>query len=31
MLKHLKKAGDWVLEIAKDVGSKVIVDLLTKS
>lgn len=31
MLKHLKKAGDWVLEIAKDVGSKVIVDLLTKA
>lgn len=30
MLKHLKKAGDWVLEVAKDVSAEVIVKLLTK-
>ena len=30
MLKHLKKAGNWVLEVAKDVSAEVIVKLLTK-
>lgn len=30
MLKYLKKAGDWVLEVAKDVSAEVIVKLLTK-
>jgi len=30
MLKHLKKAGDWVLEVAKDVSAEVIIKLLTK-
>lgn len=30
MLKHLKKAGDWVLEVAKDASAEVIVKLLTK-
>lgn len=30
MLKYLKKAGEWALEVAKDVGADVIVKLLTK-
>jgi hypothetical protein len=28
MLKHLKQAGSWVLENAKDLGAKVIVQLI---